>query len=495
MLLILIRYFFLTFCANYVIYKTTNNTYSNFLFSSFFVSCTVAFSASVFLNHDTFLRIFIMLLGSIVYTFICYNTKPFITLTTVIISYGLSYLFLFISGTIICIPFILLYKNSQNIPYTFIELPIGILQFISIYSLFQNQQFQKGLCKIIRNRLSYYGTIISFSLISYVILITNNKTQTNRFTRSISITLLLSVSGFLIYYWRHRITQTYRENMNLVYEKSLETEIANLKEEIQTLQTDNQRLTQIVHKDNKLVPAMESTVLEFLQSANTLSADELFARGDELSNALHEMAINRTGILTSLSPSRNGLPSSGFLSVDGLLSYMGNRANENKINYRFKIDDNIKDLISTAIHEEDLRHLLSDLIENAIIAVKCSELSGHISIHFGNLQDKFLLEISDNGIPFSPDSYQTFGNEPCSTHQEEGGTGTGLMDIWKLKKKYKASLYIYEYEPDSNIYTKKISFLFDGKNHFLLKTYRDKEIKNTLIRGDLHVFSNYSSNI
>ena len=127
------------------------------------------------------------------------------------------------------------------------------------------------------------------------------------------------------------------------------------------------------------------------------------------------------------------------------------------------------------------------MIENAIHAVSLTE-DKEILIHLGKLNDCLLLEVSDSGISFDIQTYQHFGNEPFTSHQSDGGSGTGLMDLWKLKKEYKASLYIYEYSSEHEVYTKKISLLFDRKNHFLLKTYRDKEIKNSLIRGDLHVF-------
>ena len=144
-------------------------------------------------------------------------------------------------------------------------------------------------------------------------------------------------------------------------------------------------------------------------------------------------------------------------------------------------------VLFNSIKETDLLHLLGDLIENAIHAVNATDTKD-ILIHIGKLNNCLLLEVSDSGVPFDIHTYQNFGNEAYTTHTENGGTGTGLLDIWSIKKKYKASLYIYEYESSLNVYTKKISFLCDSKNHFLLKTYRDKEIKNSLIRGDLHVF-------
>ena len=45
------------------------------------------------------------------------------------------------------------------------------------------------------------------------------------------------------------------------------------------------------------------------------------------------------------------------------------------------------------------------------------------------------VEISDNGQPFLPEIFQDFGLKAHTTHAGNGGSGIGLMDIWKLKKK------------------------------------------------------------
>ena len=432
-------------------------------------------------------RILLTLIISYVYYRIFFRTNSLFSFSTFVISFGLSYFLLTISCGISSIIFISIYHSLDSIPFPTIDWCTGFIQILLAYLLFKTKRLCNGLILLIRNKYISHLLILCCVIISFFVIISSTLNPSIIFENIFIIVLCF----LLFYYWQHRITQTYLEQLRIVNEKSLEDEITSLKEEITSLKADNHRLTQIVHKDNKLVPAMETTVLELLQSTKNLSPEELFTRGNELSRTLQEMAKERKGILTSLSSTNNSMPSSGLIAIDGLLSYMEKRAAESNINYKVKMDDNIKELILTALSEDDLRHLLGDLIENAIIATNYSELPKHISIYLGSLQDKFLLEISDSGIPFNPETYQYFGYEHCSTHQEDGGTGTGLLDIWSIKKKYKASLYIYEYETSSNnIFTKKISFLFDGKNHFLLKTYRDKEIKNSLIRGDLHVFPN-----
>ena len=492
MLILFIRYFYILLCSIIILHKIIPAFHHKNFLRVVPITYSLVASTLVMLvhNHNATARVLLVFLLLLIYVIVIINTQITISYAASVIAFCLSYVLLTFSCVIHTFILTLVYKSEFLVPYDKFDMTIGILQLLLAVFLLHSKRLRNGLNILIKSNSTTIGVIFSTCYVVYIIYI--SATQTNDLSaRTYLFLLTFAPALLLLYYWQHRISQAYRERLYLTTEKSLKDEITNLESELKSLQTDNQHLTQIVHKDNKLVPAMETTVLEFLQSAKVLSTEELFTRGNELGRTLQEMAKERKGILTSLSPTNNSMPSSGLIAIDGLLSYMEKRAAESNINYKVKMDDNIKELILTALSEDDLRHLLGDLIENAIIATNYSELPKHISIHLGSLQDKFLLEISDSGIPFNSETYQHFGYEHCSTHQEDGGTGTGFLDIWSIKKKYKASLYIYEYETSSsNIYTKKISFLFDGKNHFLLKTYRDKEIKNSLIRGDLHVFPN-----
>ena len=85
-----------------------------------------------------------------------------------------------------------------------------------------------------------------------------------------------------------------------------------------------------------------------------------------------------------------------------------------------------------------------------------------------------------------------FGISEASTHTNEGGTGIGLLDTWTFKKKYHVSLIIEEL--DNNIYSKRLSFLFDGKNRYLIISSRYQQIISYQTRSDLLVISSSENN-
>ena len=90
------------------------------------------------------------------------------------------------------------------------------------------------------------------------------------------------------------------------------------------------------------------------------------------------------------------------------------------------------------------------------------------------------------------DTYMKFGISEASTHTNEGGTGIGLLDTWTFKKKYHVSLIIEEL--DDNIYSKRLSFLFDGKNRYLIISSRYQQIISYQTRSDLLVINSSQNN-
>ena len=486
MIALFIRYFFIIFGAIYIYQKVLfKNIKLCTSMYELFVAILISYISSLLFEQTVILKITIITVLSGILLVNLQVVNHFSTFLLISISYGLSFISHIISSALISVIYFLIYKEPNLLPYSIVYLPTGLIHIMLIILVMKIPQFRSGILSILQQKAIYILSLLSILLLIFISFISTKQFFTTKEKIHLSL-LLLSFSLLLLYYWRHRIKQTYIENMRRLETLTFENTIADKDKQIKTLEDNNAYLGRIIHKYRKTIPALELSVMELLQNCDTLTPEELKTKAASLQNQLIELQENRDNSLDKYQKEASITTHTGLHTVDAMLALMEKRAKQEWIRYKTQINPNIRELATASIKEADLLHLLGDLTENAFHAVSSAD-DKDILIHFGKLNDYFLLEISDSGAAFDIQTYQNFGMEPSSSHTEDGGTGTGLMDIWKIKKEYKASLYIYEYEPGTNTYTKKISFLFDSKNHFLLKTYRDKEIKNTLLRGDLHV--------
>ena len=300
------------------------------------------------------------------------------------------------------------------------------------------------------------------------------------------IPLLIIAATFLLFFlWQRQIKRYYLTKLRGLELESLRQEIQEKDEQIKKLTQSNDNLARMIHKDNKLIPAMLSAVTDYLEQTGNAPSQQISC-GKALAEQLRVLGNDRLGILEKSLPGDSALPQTGHAAVDAMLSYMGKRADEAHIKYQIKLHPDFPSKIDTEISETDLVHLLSDLIENAIIATKSSERK-LILLHLGILYNVPTIEISDTGAPFSPKVYQAFGISRHTTHPDSGGSGIGLMDIWNLKKKYGASLHIYEYAPAPEGFSKKICLIFDHKKHYLIRSFRPEELVQMQTRSDLYI--------
>ena len=324
-----------------------------------------------------------------------------------------------------------------------------------------------------------------------IILILTLKTIDNFYLDFSNEILLLPLATIflallLFTWWRRQITKSYIEKLRKLEVQSLYDELAEKNNLIKKLTADNQTLSRIIHKDNKLIPAMENAVTDFLAGSNNRDPEQLRTYGMELSARLRTMAQDRQGILESYEDECHKLRLTGNVGIDTILVYMQKKALANHITFECKHSPESLEHLLNKVSEEDLTHLLSDLIENALIAMS-GQPTGRLLVTFGKFQKEAYLSVADNGRDFELPTLHAFGLHSHTTHAESGGSGIGLMDIWKIKKKYRATIQIQEYKRNDGNFTKKIMFSFNSKNHYVIQSFRHKEISNTQTRGDLYV--------
>lgn len=486
---IFLRYFFSMYCCIYVFTKITNIDMNQkyFQISSLSFSLICASLISFFTqNCNLIFRLVFFFFSFFIFMLILSKTKSSLVLSISFVSFSISYFSLVISGFFLSIIISFFSRKSIVLINPFCIFLGGIIQYFLVHILFHIKRLRKGMPFILHSRLMNIGTLSCLAIV-FLLVYFSVAPPSSIFIHTSVLLFILFLAFLLLFWWRRRITLDYVQKLRMDEVESLYKKISDNEQEIEKLNTNNDYLSKVIHKDNKLIPAMEMALHSYLLEAPTMEAEEARQFGADLLSQLQSMSAEREGIISNYQKNTDSHPKIGIYSVDAVILYMEKRAEKFNITYNLRFDNDIKDAIVGFIHERDMLHLLSDLIENAIIAVKDAS-HREIFLHIGFLQGGLFIDLYDSGIPFEPAVYQDFGNCQHTTHADSGGSGIGLMDIWNLKRKYKASLQIYEYLPDSDIYTKKIRFLFDHRNHFLLQTYRDKEIRSFITRSDLHVF-------
>lgn len=480
-----IKYFFI-FLTSYYIYGNLLSQKIKFSLC-LIIKCTVItsiFSAIYQIKSVPFSAILSYLTFYFV-TLIFFHHPEKICFLSTLISYCFSNLILLFSSTLfgfIIFPF---FRYTQFPPDIITYALPGALTFSFAHIPFKIDGCKKRIKYLYDTRFINIGTVIGIIILSAITL-AQLIYQTNTSAPLDMYYLIVILAALLLFFlWQRYIHQYYLTKLRHLELESLRQELAEKDVVIEKLQANNELQARMIHKDNKLIPAMLSAVTEYLSMVDS-NCRTMQEHGTMLAGQLKELADERLTVLTAASEAAATLPLLHRASVDAMLSYMQKRAMQENILFEVKIHPDFEQKIEISITEPDLTHLLSDLLENAIIATKTAA-DRHIFVHLGILYDAAVVEVSDSGQAFEPSVYQDFGLQKHSTHLDNGGSGIGLMDIWELKKKYAASLHIYEYAGEAAPFTKKISIVFDRKKHYLIRTFRPEELVKMQARSDLYI--------
>ena len=483
----LIRYFSIILNSTYIFFKISNSKPKTTKDHYYIISVLLIISSifpSIIRNNYSF-RVISIYIAYLIFISIYSRNKLHISIINSIISFSMSYVSLSFASLIVGIMLGPFNINISKMPEIYYVILSSILHLFIVKLTFQIKRFKNGMPFLNKRKLAIFISL--FGLLIIISIIIMHIIDTRNFNTRLKIMLIMFFFALaLLIWWRRKLTQSYVEKLRVSEVEALYKEISDRDLEIEKLLAHNEQLAKIIHKDNKLIPAMELAVRNYLQTATLMKSEDAKQMGTELLAKLERMSSDRTGIIRNYQENNCYRQRTGLASIDAIVDYMENRALSQEIEYHYQYDKGIKEKLSAYISEDDAMHLLSDLIENAIVASTHNEKKT-VHIHIGFIQDILFIDISDSGIPFAPETYQNLGMLQHTTHAEHGGSGIGLMDIWRLKKQYKFSLHIYEYPSNEEIYTKKIRILFDRKDHYLIQSYRVKEILSVVMRNGLHV--------
>lgn len=418
------------------------------------------------------------------------SSNPRLSLVAIMISSGISYAVFALSSGIILLLITPVCYHATSFPYILFMTSCGILECLLTILLFKIKRFRKGMPFLYNSSFINVGTAICLACLSLLtcLQMTNN---TPLWIRLITVIAFIIALLVLIQWWQCQLTKSYLAKLQSLELESLRNELHEKNLLLSELKQENEIMGRLIHKDNKLIPAMINAVYDYLTSGN--HNDRTHSDyGNLLLKDLTNMSRDRETVLSTLSITQSCRLSTGIPALDALLSYMSKQANLADVKLTFTMPETLKLPVSSPISSNDLVHLLADLIDNAIIATSgCVNRTIQLRMYLYN--QSLLIEISDTGIPFEIPSLLNFGLKPYTTHADTGGSGIGLMDIWKIKETYKASILITEYKEASS-FSKKIVLLFDNRNQYLISSWRYKEIIPLIKRSDLHVVDNENEN-
>lgn len=481
----IIKYFMLTLCTVYSFYKLLNlkkpSKTKVILYIIF--ALTISFISYIIRSFVPYMDIVLLILCTTIFLSVLTQTKLELSIITTIISYGISN-FTFVISTIVTLTvFTILLKKLNITNFLFLITIETILQLLLIGIPYRFKRLKKGMPFLINKGANNLGISLSVILLSIAIVITNFK---NDFIFKFLVISILLLSTFVFVWWRSRIKNTYLERLKKADLKRMEDSIAEKENRIHKLEEENQRLAKIIHKDNKLIPAMELAVKSFIELNSSNDSEKFEEEKQAILSQLSDISSEHLGIVEEIEIKGKNLPTTDVYSIDTTLNYMLNRAKNENINFDVTLSCSVKHLTEDIISATDLNTLLADLIENAVIATKNQE-SKSILVNFGIYDENYFIDILDSGIPFEINTLLNLGIEKASTHLNDGGSGIGLMQTYEIKNKYKASIIIEEFENLNNMFSKKVSIMFDSRNKYVIKTTRANEIINKAIREDLIV--------
>lgn len=409
----------------------------------------------------------ILLLMTFVYLLIRYRQPIMNTATYSVIACGVT-----IVGTafafIVSVPLGLIafgYIADDAIRSSATIITTSALQLIFVFLIYKIKRFKNGLS--LQKNDGYIELLIFISIICIIFL---TLFYTDYITHSPGEIIILAFIFFglgLFSWWKKHVTNTYRKQVQKRNEAIYEQRIQEYENERKQLLEQNEKLSKIIHRDNKLIPAMVIAVEELAASSGS---DEKL---NGLTEQLSSLASEHKQIIENYRSQYDNLPKTDVVALDAVLRYVYSRAQQNHVELKVNVvKESVAPLLSAISEPCDLSTILCDMSENAIIASRTIP-DGRILISFElSASGVPVILFCDNGELFDEKVIANMGRNRITTHAAEGGSGIGLMTLFEILNKYNASFCLDEI-PETEGYNKLIKLTFDNLRKQVIITRRE----------------------
>lgn len=466
------KYFFLIVCSAYAYMRLLNLQIAH---KVLFPLQTLAFSllstsiVCIFRNHAPIFSVLCMVVLSMMLHQIIHRNSFHVVITTTVVAYGFSYAVYFISSFAITV-FEIFVSVIFLLPLSMTAYVVlqGIFQLILIFAIFQIKRLRNGMPFLQESDSSEVGTYLC------VILLISTTLMLPESDYYLPLVFAIACAAMLFVWWRIRITQEYKAKLKNSEIADLQRSIDEKDQQIEQLTSQNAQLAKIIHKDNKLIPALELSVREFLLAEYT-APDATAEKAAEILAQLSLVSQERTGIVQNYERQNKALPSTKVPALDTLFAYMLQKAFAQGVEFELTVQGSLPFLVERSIPVSALSPLLADLIDNAILATKDAPTK-RVLVCVAVVNGSYCIDVLDSGVDFSVDVLANLGIAQTTTRKATGGSGIGLMTSFELCQTHNISLCIEEF-PSTAPYRKKVSLCFDGLRQYRIVSGRASQIE------------------
>ena len=482
-----IKYTVLIFCSYYVFMRCAieQSARSGYL-KALMAAAVMGFSLIWLRGMLLPFHIVVMLMYLVVTNYFMFRQDMNITVVLSALSYGLCEAVFLVVGFLGSVVIVLFYWNDEkgddNSIYDFLnDIPVHIAVYITmllvmigaVFLVMRSKRLCNGLKRIVSLGAGGTGIMIMTTLLMCVMgFELPSDTVILQGLRTV-LFICSMVMCILITFWIKKEISSVYLRLLLDHSAALtEGTIAEKDKLIAQLRSDNERLAGIIRSDSAILPEMTDWVRK---CASGVSDD---AEITDCAERLERLYGERTWMLSKYESQSRAIAATGVQAVDNVLLYMADRAENSGVDFSVDVEDGISQMFGGAVNSREFNTMLADLAENAIISAR-QHLPGKVAVKIRNYEGNCCLEVLDSGDEFNEDVLRNMGIKKTTTHQGEGGSGVGLMTLFKIIKHNSASLTIEEY-PEGEKYSKAIRIIFDQKSRRRIATYRADELRRTL---------------
>lgn len=324
--LALIKYFFLCFNSIVSLRKICGARFlKKDLLHNFVFSLIVGGSSSFLSVYYKSIIPVIVLAVLIIYASFIYKNVLFNAINYSIIALAISFIMALLS-VIILYPISCLLVAlgvGENISSIVYGMAVPVMQTIINGILVIKNKFYKYLISVEK---SNDDTVLILSIV--VLIAASLLNMGTKYSKTVSILVVATFSSglLLVFGIKKHISYVYAKRVNMRNEEILQSTVKKLEQDIYYLKKDNEKMSAVIHRDNKILPTMQNAVKKVVEKHADDNQKELLA-------TLKKLYAERTALLDD--GTDKDFPSTGDLQVDSAVAYLSQKAQSVGVDFFF----------------------------------------------------------------------------------------------------------------------------------------------------------------